>query len=195
MEVSSHALVLGRVGGVRFAAAGFTNLGRDHLDFHADLEDYFRAKALLFDGRAARRGGRRRRRGRPPARRPGRRAPATVVDRRAAADWRADRRGAGARRRLGVHPARPRRRSLAGRGCGCPAASTWPTPCSPSPCSTPSASPVGTALAGLADDRRARPDGARRRRPAVRRRRRLRAHARRRHHRPRRAARRHRAAG
>ena len=54
MEVSSHALVLGRVGGVRFAAAGFTNLGRDHLDFHGDLEDYFRAKAMLFDGRAAR---------------------------------------------------------------------------------------------------------------------------------------------
>ncbi|SFD85345.1 UDP-N-acetylmuramoyl-L-alanyl-D-glutamate--2,6-diaminopimelate ligase [Blastococcus tunisiensis] len=54
MEVSSHALVLGRVGGVRFAAAGFTNLGRDHLDFHGDLEEYFRAKALLFDGRAGR---------------------------------------------------------------------------------------------------------------------------------------------
>jgi UDP-N-acetylmuramoyl-L-alanyl-D-glutamate--2,6-diaminopimelate ligase len=53
MEVSSHALVLGRVGGIRFAAAGFTNLGRDHLDFHGDLEEYFRAKALLFDGRAA----------------------------------------------------------------------------------------------------------------------------------------------
>jgi UDP-N-acetylmuramoyl-L-alanyl-D-glutamate--2,6-diaminopimelate ligase len=52
MEVSSHALVLGRVGGIRFAAAGFTNLGRDHLDFHADLEDYFAAKAQLFDGRA-----------------------------------------------------------------------------------------------------------------------------------------------
>ncbi|WP_324277402.1 Mur ligase family protein [Blastococcus brunescens] len=54
MEVSSHALVLGRVGGVRFAAAGFTNLGRDHLDFHGDLEDYFRAKAMLFDGRSGR---------------------------------------------------------------------------------------------------------------------------------------------
>jgi UDP-N-acetylmuramoyl-L-alanyl-D-glutamate--2,6-diaminopimelate ligase len=54
MEVSSHALVLGRVGGVRFAAAGFTNLGRDHLDFHGTLEDYFHAKAMLFDGRAAR---------------------------------------------------------------------------------------------------------------------------------------------
>jgi UDP-N-acetylmuramoyl-L-alanyl-D-glutamate--2,6-diaminopimelate ligase len=44
---------MGRVGGVRFAAAGFTNLGRDHLDFHADLEEYFQAKAMLFDGRAA----------------------------------------------------------------------------------------------------------------------------------------------
>ncbi len=53
MEVSSHALVLGRVGGIPFAAAGFTNLGRDHLDFHTDLEDYFLAKARLFDGRAA----------------------------------------------------------------------------------------------------------------------------------------------
>jgi UDP-N-acetylmuramoyl-L-alanyl-D-glutamate--2,6-diaminopimelate ligase len=53
MEVSSHALVLGRVGGIPFAAAGFTNLGRDHLDFHTDLEDYFQAKARLFDGRAA----------------------------------------------------------------------------------------------------------------------------------------------
>ncbi|GAA4751004.1 UDP-N-acetylmuramoyl-L-alanyl-D-glutamate--2,6-diaminopimelate ligase [Modestobacter marinus] len=53
MEVSSHALVLGRVGGVRFAAAGFTNLSRDHLDFHGDQESYFQAKALLFDGRAA----------------------------------------------------------------------------------------------------------------------------------------------
>ena len=53
MEVSSHALVQGRVGGIRFAAAGFTNLGRDHLDFHGDLEAYFQAKARLFDGRAA----------------------------------------------------------------------------------------------------------------------------------------------
>jgi UDP-N-acetylmuramoyl-L-alanyl-D-glutamate--2,6-diaminopimelate ligase len=52
MEVSSHALVQGRVGGVRFAAAGFTNLSRDHLEFHGDMESYFRAKALLFDGRA-----------------------------------------------------------------------------------------------------------------------------------------------
>ena len=53
MEVSSHALVQGRVGGIAFAAAGFTNLGRDHLDFHGTVEEYFEAKALLFDGRAA----------------------------------------------------------------------------------------------------------------------------------------------
>ncbi|MGC9667346.1 UDP-N-acetylmuramoyl-L-alanyl-D-glutamate--2,6-diaminopimelate ligase [Planosporangium sp. 12N6] len=53
MEVSSHALALGRVGGVRFAVGGFTNLGLDHLDFHADVEDYFAAKARLFDGRCA----------------------------------------------------------------------------------------------------------------------------------------------
>jgi UDP-N-acetylmuramoyl-L-alanyl-D-glutamate--2,6-diaminopimelate ligase len=53
MEVSSHALSMGRVGGVGFAAAGFTNLSRDHLDHHGDMESYFRAKALLFDGRAA----------------------------------------------------------------------------------------------------------------------------------------------
>ncbi|RJQ82364.1 UDP-N-acetylmuramoyl-L-alanyl-D-glutamate--2,6-diaminopimelate ligase [Pseudonocardiaceae bacterium YIM PH 21723] len=53
MEVSSHALSLGRVAGVGYAVAGFTNLSQDHLDFHRDLEDYFAAKALLFDGRAA----------------------------------------------------------------------------------------------------------------------------------------------
>ncbi|NJC69791.1 UDP-N-acetylmuramoyl-L-alanyl-D-glutamate--2,6-diaminopimelate ligase [Planosporangium thailandense] len=53
MEVSSHALALGRVGGVHFAVGGFTNLGLDHLDFHRDVEDYFAAKAKLFDGRCA----------------------------------------------------------------------------------------------------------------------------------------------
>nr|MDT0662054.1 UDP-N-acetylmuramoyl-L-alanyl-D-glutamate--2,6-diaminopimelate ligase [Micromonospora sp. DSM 115978] len=53
MEVSSHALAMGRVGGVRFAVAGYTNFGQDHLDFHADAAEYFAAKAQLFDGRAA----------------------------------------------------------------------------------------------------------------------------------------------
>jgi UDP-N-acetylmuramoyl-L-alanyl-D-glutamate--2,6-diaminopimelate ligase len=53
MEVSSHALALGRVAGTRFAVGAFTNLSQDHLDFHADMEDYFAAKARLFDGRAA----------------------------------------------------------------------------------------------------------------------------------------------
>ncbi len=49
MEVSSHALSLRRVDGMAFAAAVFTNLTRDHLDFHADMEDYFRAKRRLFE--------------------------------------------------------------------------------------------------------------------------------------------------
>ena len=49
MEVSSHALSLRRVDGIAFAAAIFTNLTRDHLDFHADMDDYFRAKRRLFE--------------------------------------------------------------------------------------------------------------------------------------------------
>ncbi len=53
MEVSSHALALGRVECVRFAVAAFTNLSQDHLDFHGDMEEYFAAKRLLFaDGRS-----------------------------------------------------------------------------------------------------------------------------------------------
>ncbi len=48
MEVSSHALDQGRVDGVRFAAALFTNLSRDHLDYHRDMRDYAAAKARLF---------------------------------------------------------------------------------------------------------------------------------------------------
>jgi UDP-N-acetylmuramoyl-L-alanyl-D-glutamate--2,6-diaminopimelate ligase len=53
MEVSSHALALGRVDGIRFAVGGFTNLSRDHLDFHPTMEAYFEAKARLFDPAAA----------------------------------------------------------------------------------------------------------------------------------------------
>jgi UDP-N-acetylmuramoyl-L-alanyl-D-glutamate--2,6-diaminopimelate ligase len=49
MEVSSHALALKRVDGMTFAAAVFTNLTRDHLDFHPDMESYFRAKRRLFE--------------------------------------------------------------------------------------------------------------------------------------------------
>jgi UDP-N-acetylmuramoyl-L-alanyl-D-glutamate--2,6-diaminopimelate ligase len=48
LEVSSHALAQERVAGMRFAAAGFTNLTRDHLDFHGDMESYFAAKRRLF---------------------------------------------------------------------------------------------------------------------------------------------------
>jgi len=53
MEVSSHALALSRVEGVGFSVAAFTNLSQDHLDFHGNMEDYYLAKASLFDGRAA----------------------------------------------------------------------------------------------------------------------------------------------
>ncbi|WP_253864104.1 UDP-N-acetylmuramoyl-L-alanyl-D-glutamate--2,6-diaminopimelate ligase [Prauserella halophila] len=52
MEVSSHALSLGRVNGTRFTVGAFTNLSQDHLDFHRDMDDYFAAKSLLFDGRS-----------------------------------------------------------------------------------------------------------------------------------------------
>jgi len=48
MEVSSHALALGRVDGVRFSIGAFTNLSQDHLDFHKDFDDYFTAKSRLF---------------------------------------------------------------------------------------------------------------------------------------------------
>ncbi|HLT29083.1 MAG TPA: UDP-N-acetylmuramoyl-L-alanyl-D-glutamate--2,6-diaminopimelate ligase [Myxococcaceae bacterium] len=48
MEVSSHALAQERVHGLTYRAAGFTNLSRDHLDYHKDLEAYFQAKRKLF---------------------------------------------------------------------------------------------------------------------------------------------------
>ena len=48
MEVSSHALEQNRVGGCRFNGAVFTNLTQDHLDYHITMENYFKAKALLF---------------------------------------------------------------------------------------------------------------------------------------------------
>jgi UDP-N-acetylmuramoyl-L-alanyl-D-glutamate--2,6-diaminopimelate ligase len=53
MEVSSHALALERVAGCRFDVAVFTNLTRDHLDFHGDMESYYREKRRLFEMRKA----------------------------------------------------------------------------------------------------------------------------------------------
>ena len=48
MEVSSHSLVLGRVSGIEFDIAVFTNLTQDHLDFHKTMDNYFNAKKILF---------------------------------------------------------------------------------------------------------------------------------------------------
>jgi UDP-N-acetylmuramoyl-L-alanyl-D-glutamate--2,6-diaminopimelate ligase len=56
MEVSSHALVAGRVAGTHYDVAVFTNLSQDHLDFHASMDDYFAAKAELFTALYARAG-------------------------------------------------------------------------------------------------------------------------------------------
>ncbi|MBZ5577776.1 MAG: UDP-N-acetylmuramoyl-L-alanyl-D-glutamate--2,6-diaminopimelate ligase [Acidobacteriia bacterium] len=53
MEVSSHALALGRVYGLHFHTAVFTNLTRDHLDFHHTMDAYFAAKRMLFEGAGA----------------------------------------------------------------------------------------------------------------------------------------------
>ncbi|HUI10888.1 MAG TPA: UDP-N-acetylmuramoyl-L-alanyl-D-glutamate--2,6-diaminopimelate ligase [Bacteroidota bacterium] len=54
MEVSSHALAMHRVDGLEFRAAVFTNLTQDHLDYHRSMEEYFRAKKMLFDSLRAR---------------------------------------------------------------------------------------------------------------------------------------------
>ena len=77
IEVSSHALALRRADYLHFAAGVFTNLTRDHLDFHRDMEDYFEAKRRLFELLPAERVRRRRTsttaaapRSRPPRRRP-----------------------------------------------------------------------------------------------------------------------------
>ncbi|MFF2849451.1 UDP-N-acetylmuramoyl-L-alanyl-D-glutamate--2,6-diaminopimelate ligase [Streptomyces sp. NPDC058001] len=56
MEVSSHALVLGRVDGCVFDLAVFTNLSPEHMEFHSDMEDYFRAKAQLFTPKRSKQG-------------------------------------------------------------------------------------------------------------------------------------------
>ncbi len=80
MEVSSHALVMGRVAGVVFDVAAFLNLGRDHLDFHTDVEDYFRGEGLAVHPRAhPPRPDQRRRRPRPAAARGGDRPDGDVL--------------------------------------------------------------------------------------------------------------------
>jgi UDP-N-acetylmuramoyl-L-alanyl-D-glutamate--2,6-diaminopimelate ligase len=56
MEVSSHALALGRIDGTVVDVAGFTNLSQDHLDFHADMAEYFASKARLFTPALSRQG-------------------------------------------------------------------------------------------------------------------------------------------
>ena len=56
MEASSHALEQHRIDGVVYDAVAFTNLSQDHLDYHASMERYFAAKAVLFTPRHARRG-------------------------------------------------------------------------------------------------------------------------------------------
>ena len=48
MEVSSHSLSLDRVAGVRYSTAIFTNLTQDHLDYHKTMENYMKAKGILF---------------------------------------------------------------------------------------------------------------------------------------------------
>ena len=130
MEVSSHALAMGRVGGVRFAVGGYTNFGQDHLDFHADADDYFAAKARLFDGRC-----------RveilnldDPALRPLRK-PATVTY-SAAGDPAADLAGRRRRPATATGSASPRTARTASPSTPasrCPAGTTWPTRCSRSP--------------------------------------------------------------
>jgi UDP-N-acetylmuramoyl-L-alanyl-D-glutamate--2,6-diaminopimelate ligase len=50
MEASSHGIQLQRIAGIRFGTAVFTNFSQDHLDFHGNMEEYFRAKQKLFEG-------------------------------------------------------------------------------------------------------------------------------------------------
>ena len=183
MEVSSHALVMGRVDGVVFDVAVFTNLGRDHLDFHADVEDYFAAKASLFTPERARLGlvnvddehGRRllergdrarcarsRRRARTPTGGPS----TSTLERRRLARSSSSGPAATAHRRRVPAARRLQRRQRPGRGRGLRRGRA----------STPARSPPAMAGGGRVPG----PAGAGRRRPGLRGGRRLRPQARRR---------------
>ena len=148
LEVSSHSLVLERVHGLEFQVAVFTNLTRDHLDFHGDMDAYFAAKRLLFEraparGRPRDREPRRRPRGRARPREPRDRSGPTRVE-KPAADLLAEdvrlsldgtrfraRTPAGAARDRDAAPRplqRPERARRARRGRS-------PSACRPTPCS------------------------------------------------------------
>ena len=183
MEVSSHALALGRVAGTRFAVGAFTNLSQDHLDFHADMDDYFATKALAVRARSHRaRGDLRRRRVGRPAGRPDPRAPTTVSTGGRGRLARRRRRGR-RRRHAALHrhdPARPacrsrlrlpgpfnvanalRRPGLPGRGRGGARGGGR----GPRPGSRPRPDAADRARAAVPRGRRLRPQARRRRRAA-----------------------------
>ena len=156
MEVSSHALVMGRVDGVVFDLAVFTNLGRDHLDFHADVEDYFAAKAELFTPARARRGARQHRR-RRTVRRLAEDATVPIDDvspGRRRADWRAVDVDADRGRRVDVRGRWPPMDCAARPDRRCPATSTSPTRCPRSPRAPRPVSTPGLVADGIGAGRR-----------------------------------------
>ena len=171
MEISSHALELRRADGIHVAAAIFTNLTQDHLDFHPTMEDYFQAKRRLFAIAAHRRADRQRRRSlRPPPRR--RVSRVRDVRDRLGGDYRAIERAHGLRgQRQYVRHARTASSRCT---CRCPGASTSRTRSARGP---PRGRSGAERRRPAGDRARARTLRARRRGPAVRRARRLRAHA------------------
>ena len=57
IEASSHGLEQSRLDGIKFSVGAFTNLSRDHFDYHGDMESYFKSKAILFDRLISQNGG------------------------------------------------------------------------------------------------------------------------------------------
>ncbi len=129
MEVSSHALALHRADAIHFEVALFTNLTQDHLDFHADMEDYFLAKRKLFEAGPESRGRQRRRPLRPPPRRGIR---VRHLLRRGRRGRLHRPRGSVRRRRRRVHGRACRTATRSRCGPGCRATSTSPTRSAPS---------------------------------------------------------------